>query len=936
MRKPARHFSALFSFTLLTAPLTSALTDVQSVKGRAVPLPDPATTQPFDTHRIAVRSAASDIDPSAASRLGLDLDGAEPLGIDGWSLVPLIGARDVAAIGEITAALTRIGTYAAPVQLDLLGGPLVATPDLLLRRVEGPAPGGIELRALPGVIEVEPGLAGMERAYRLRTAGLDGFAVLAMVDELSALDEFEFVESDMIFSGRAANDLPTDPMFFFSWGLDAGSALNGAADIGLDASEAWKVTQGDPSVRVLVIDTGVDLNHPDLRQDPGIDTTGVGVAGESVDPCDNHGTWVAGCVSAIADNGIGTCGVAPRCKTVSARCFNTIPLNPCTGAWTAQYSWTADALEYAAQQGIQITNNSNIYGATSAVVTAKYLETRNVDGMVHFASAGNSGVQGLAYPSSLPTVMSIGALAPDGRRAPFSTFGPGLELLAPGSSVLTTDRSGADSAPGDYAWVGGTSFASPYSAGVAALVLTHVPWLTPDEVEEALRRGCIDMDAPGYDIQTGLGRLSAARVFAQLSPRDRRPMLVGSSTVPRGRRTAHGAALSADGTVMVFSSHSRHLVPGDTNGVEDVFVKDLVTGTIERVSVSSAGDQSGNASTAPDISADGRYVVFQSFATNLVTGDTNGAWDVFRHDRTTGTTDRVNLSSAGAQAIGGGRFSSPRISGDGSRVVFQSSARNLVAGASAGRDQIYLRDMTAGTTELMSGTPAGVQGDGGAELPDISDDGSLVVFDSWSTNLIGSDANGVVDVFLRHVALGTTDRVSLDDAGAPFGGGSYFARISGDGSTVSFTTFGAVDPSDTNEQIDLAVRDLVLGTTYSPALGAAGVGAGGSSLGELSADGRYVVFSSGDDSLVPGDTNGVADVFLYDRTSGAHQRVSLGASGQQATRTCTTPSLSDDASVIGFVSRDDDLTPGDRADRWSDAYVADRAAGTSTLVTGGS
>src|SRR5262249_37581048 len=153
--------------------------------------------------------------------------------------------------------------------------------------------------------------------------------------------------------------------------------------------DAWRATMGDPAVKVLIIDVGVDPAHPELNQDPGEDFTGQGSGGAPVNPCDNHGTWVAGCVSGIAGNARGTTGVAPLCKSVSARTFISNP--DCGGGWSAQYSWTVDALAWAVSRGIRITNNSNIYGSTSSAINAKYQETRDQDGVIHFVAAGNDG-----------------------------------------------------------------------------------------------------------------------------------------------------------------------------------------------------------------------------------------------------------------------------------------------------------------------------------------------------------------------------------------------------------------------------------------------------------------------------------------------------------------------------------------------------------------
>src|SRR5438093_763515 len=172
-----------------------------------------------------------------------------------------------------------------------------------------------------------------------------------------------------------------------------------------------------------------------------------------------------------------------------------------------------------------------------------------------------------------------------------------------------------------------------------------------------------------------------------------------------GNDVSLGSALSADGRFVAFDSAATDLVAGDTNGVSDVFVHDRQTGTTERVSVASDGAQGNNASSYPALSADGRFVAFDSDATNLVAGDTNGTTDVFVHDRQTGTTERVSVASGGGtQGNGksGGFFAFPALSADGRFVAFQSDATNLVAGDTNGTTDVFVHDRPTATTERVT------------------------------------------------------------------------------------------------------------------------------------------------------------------------------------------------------------------------------------------
>ena len=213
------------------------------------------------------------------------------------------------------------------------------------------------------------------------------------------------------------------------------------------------------------------------------------------------------------------------------------------------------------------------------------------------------------------------------------------------------------------------------------------------------------------------------------------------------------ATISADGRYVAFGSRANNLVLGDTNGVWDIFVRNRVLGTTERVSVDSSGNQGnlgslgGDIQTCPAISFDGRFVAFASAATNLVAGDTNGILDVFVHDRQTGITERVSVDSAGGQTDA--ESYAPAITDDGRYVVFTSRATNLAAGATHGYQNVYVHDRLSGKTELLSVDGTGLVGDSNSSPGSISADGRSVAFWSWATNLVAGDTNDYPDVFLR-------------------------------------------------------------------------------------------------------------------------------------------------------------------------------------------
>ena len=206
-----------------------------------------------------------------------------------------------------------------------------------------------------------------------------------------------------------------------------------------------------------------------------------------------------------------------------------------------------------------------------------------------------------------------------------------------------------------------------------------------------------------------------------------------------GSGASYHASISADGRYVAFTSEDGQLVPGDTNGHGDVFVRDRLLGTTERVSVDSAGVQGDGESRSPRLSASGRYVVFESWANNLVGASTPGTWDVFLHDRRHGTTELVSLDSNGTPA--NVNCFDPSISADGRTVAFWSSSANLVPGDTNGWPDVFVRDRQLGVTERVSLDSAGAQGNRDSWYASISADGRYVAFFATATNLVPGDTN---------------------------------------------------------------------------------------------------------------------------------------------------------------------------------------------------
>lgn len=400
-----------------------------------------------------------------------------------------------------------------------------------------------------------------------------------------------------------------------------------------------------------------------------------------------------------------------------------------------------------------------------------------------------------------------------------------------------------------------------------------------------------------------------------------------ASSGTEGNSTSDMPAISADGRFIAFASLASDLVPDDTNDASDVFVHDRLTGTTERVSVDNRGRQGdGNsglvgAAGYPAISADGRFVAFPSEATNLVRRDTNSTTDVFVHDRFLGTTERVSVSSTGEQSDG---FSEgPALSADGRFVAFQSNAFNLVPGDDNFSDDVFVHDRLTGTTEIVSVNDAGEEGNSLSFRADISDGGRFVVFSSFADNLVPGSQT-FLQVFLRDRVAGTTERVSEDAAGNEGDGTSVLPVVSADGRFVAFQTNAANLIGDGSHESHILVKDRQTGAFERASANSAGEAADLlSEQPDITPDGRFVTFFSLATNLVPGDNNNRRDVFVRDRQTGTVERVSVTTGGEEGNSESMWPKISDDGLVSAFQSNAFNLVPDDN-NFSGDVFVHDR------------
>jgi Tol biopolymer transport system component len=378
------------------------------------------------------------------------------------------------------------------------------------------------------------------------------------------------------------------------------------------------------------------------------------------------------------------------------------------------------------------------------------------------------------------------------------------------------------------------------------------------------------------------------------------------------------SSISSEGRYVAFQSGATNLVANDTNNVPDIFVRDRLSGTTERVSVNSSGNQADNFSRQPSISADGRYVAFSSEATNLVAKDTNGSEDIFVRDRLSGTTERVSVNSSGNQAIGGYSLE-PSISADGRYVAFSSWATNLVTN-DTGIGDIFVRDRLSGTTEKVSVNSSGNLANGGSLEPSISANGRYVAFYSEATNLVANDPNGFGNIFVRDRLSGTTETVNVNSAGNLANRESSEPSISSDGRYVAFSSWATnLVTNDTTFDEEIFVRDRQSGTTERVNVDSAGNQIHvESSNPSISSDGRYVAF-------------GFGAIFVRDRQSGTTERVSVDSAGNPANRESFQPSISSDGRYVAFSSHATNLVANDTNGTY-DVFVHERRQVACTIT----
>ncbi len=391
----------------------------------------------------------------------------------------------------------------------------------------------------------------------------------------------------------------------------------------------------------------------------------------------------------------------------------------------------------------------------------------------------------------------------------------------------------------------------------------------------------------------------------------------------QGNNSSYFPSISANGRFVAFWSFASNLVAGDTNGFEDIFVHDRLSGQTARVSVDSSGIQANSRSYRPSVSADGRFVTFWSSASNLVAGDTNSQSDIFVHDRLNHKTIRASVDSSGVQGLRGS--DNPSINADGRFISFTSLSSNLVPDDTNVNYDIFVHDHLTGHTSRVSVATGGDQANNSSDSSSLNADGRFVAFGSSASNLVNGDTNIAADIFVRDRLTGQTSRVSVATDGSQANSSSGTPSISADGRFVAFESFASnLVSNDTNNLRDIFVHDRQTGQTKRVSISSSGSEGNDLSMyPKISADGRFIAFHSTATNLVSSDTNTDQDAFVHDRLSGQTTRASVSSSSSQANNWSYNPTLSADGRFLTFFSAASNLVSVDTNGN-NDIFVRDR------------
>lgn len=397
-----------------------------------------------------------------------------------------------------------------------------------------------------------------------------------------------------------------------------------------------------------------------------------------------------------------------------------------------------------------------------------------------------------------------------------------------------------------------------------------------------------------------VGLVVVAPIHAAPKAKTRRISVNSQGGQVAGDAYIYKRSISQNGRFVAFETDQKLVATDDNSMIFDIYVRNRKSGKTRIVSVPDGGKTGGNIAFAPEISANGRLVVFEAGGDTLVPSDDNNTTDVFVHDRRSGKTKRVSISSSETQADDGGMQAS--ISPNGRYVAFASLSDDLVPSDANGLVDIFVRDRKKQTTTRVSVDSSGSESNGTSERPSVADNGN-VVFSSGADNLVADDSNGTYDVFVHNLKTGETTLASISSSGVHGDQASHNAAISRDGSVVTFMSTTAFAPGTGGVYEEIWVRTLTGGKTRLVTRGVGGAPSDNGSAvygGALSYNGRYVAFSSFATNLVGGDDNGVADMYWYDRKTKKMKLVSRTFDGSDLDSGAAEGAISGDGRYVAF------------------------------------
>ena len=584
------------------------------------------------------------------------------------------------------------------------------------------------------------------------------------------------------------------------------------------------------------------------------------------------------------------------------------------------FSGMYQSLESIGPEGLSYSRDDGV------VYYQKKTSTEQVDFAVtvgKFEEASDAALQSLLANNTAPVKdwvkSTVNNFSGQGLYSKWFPYGQlGLNLGYSKATETTLVNLGASSSFGSPYYFGLGLNGAYKDSEVRPSVLFTVKWLEPKPKNLEPDNHLVSPENHTNNTENSFQSISALADFT-FSETANLSQLVQS--ISNGNDNSVSPFLDESGNFLVFTSEASNLIQGDTNATADVFVRNLQTNTLQRISFGNYGTEANGKSEGFGISADGRYVIFASNASNLIANDTNNVRDIFVRDRQTNTTQRVSLTNEGLESNGASDLAA--ISADGRYVVFSSIASNLVQGDTNDMVDVFVHDLQTGVTERISVANDGTQSNDDSLSPGtaISADGRYVVFYSYASNLVPNDTNDSADIFVRDRQTGITKRVSTANDGTEANDLSLSPSISADGRYIVFSSLASnLVAGDSNETGDIFVYDQQTGTIERVSLTSDETEAdSNSSRPAISADGRYVVFQSRATNLGIENPDFYSNIYLRDRQTGETKLISE-ASETSADGDSSNPTISGDGSVIAFDSGATKLVEGDTNDAW-DVFV---------------